>query len=135
MALSTGESTKYMKTGLWIVGSVLSSVGLILTNKIIMGPPFNFAYVFTLTSIHFLVTSMEMEVIALAGFFVRSWLPWKQSIIMSFFCTLSVGLMNLSLKLNSVGFYQLCKLLGIPWLVIIQRILYRKHTSIAINLT
>ena len=133
MSLSAVNKTNYITTGLWIVGSIMSSVGLILSNKVIMGPPFNFGYVFTLTSIHFLVTTMEMEAMALAGFFERRRLPWTSSAIMSVFCTLSVGLMNLSLKLNSVGFYQLCKLLGIPWLVFIQRIVYKKHTSISVH--
>jgi solute carrier family 35 protein E3 len=36
--------------------------------------------------------------------------------------------MNYSLRLNSVGFYQLSKLLGVPWLVFVQQILY--HRSI-----
>lgn len=74
-----------------------------------------------------------MEAMALCGLFERRRMPSKSSVIMSVFCTLSVGLMNLSLKLNSVGFYQLCKLLSIPWLVLVQRIIYRKHTSVIIN--
>ena len=50
-------------------------------------------------------------------------------------CSLSVGLTNSSLKLNSVGFYQLCKLLGIPYLVVIQAAFYGTTTSCAIKLS
>ncbi|CAF1615914.1 unnamed protein product [Adineta ricciae] len=100
-----------------------------------MGPPFNFSFVFTLTSIHFLVTAIEMEIMAMVGLFDRTRLPWGTSAKMAVFCTGSVGLMNLSLKFNSVGFYQLCKLLGIPWLVFVERIVYKKHTSFGSNLS
>ena len=37
--------------------------------------------------------------------------------------------MNLSLRINNLGFYQLCKLLGIPWLVFVQTVIYHKQTS------
>ena len=129
------RETSYIKTGSWIIGSVLSSVGLILINKIIMGPPFNFVYVFTLTSIHFLITAISMEIMTLTGIFNRTRLPWVTSATMSIACTLSVGLMNLSLKLNSVGVYQLCKLLGVPWLVFVETTVYGTHTSSAVKLS
>ena len=67
--MSTTNKINYIKTGLWIISSITSSVGLILTNKVIMGRPFNFVYVFTLTSIHFFVTAFTMELMAIAGFF------------------------------------------------------------------
>jgi solute carrier family 35 protein E3 len=135
MSTSTVNKSNFIKTTLWGMANVLSSVGLILTNKVIMGPPFNFIYVFTLTSIHFLVTALTMEIMALVHVFSRSGLTWTSSALMSTACALSVGLMNLSLRLNSLGFYQLCKLLGIPWLVVVQAIVYKMHTSCAIKIS
>jgi solute carrier family 35 protein E3 len=123
------EKVKYIKTSLWIVANILTAVGLILTNKVIMSPPFNFVYVFTLTSIHFFVTALTMEIMALAQFFSRSRLSWTSSALMSVACALSVGLMNLSLTFNNLGFYQLCKLLGFPWLVFVQAVVYKIHTT------
>ncbi|CAF3947632.1 unnamed protein product [Adineta steineri] len=76
-----------------------------------------------------------MELMAIMGLFTRSRLPWRPSMLMAIACSLSVALTNMSLKLNSVGFYQLCKLLGIPWLVFIQAILYKIHTSYAVKLS
>ena len=70
-----------------------------------------------------------MEALALIGIFKRNRLPFTQSILMTIFCVGSIASMNYSLRLNSVGFYQLCKLLSIPWLVIIQRYWYNKCTS------
>jgi solute carrier family 35 protein E3 len=115
-----------LSISLWIAGSIISSVGLILLNKVIMGPEFQFSYVFTLTSAHFLVTALGMEVLALFGFFTRSSLPLRDTIIMAVFCIGSVGFMNFSLKLNSVGFYQLTKLLCIPCMVTIQTMIYHQ---------
>ena len=74
-----------------------------------------------------------MELMAMIGLFERSRLPWTSSALMTIACTSSVGLMNLSLKLNSIGFYQLCKLFGIPWLAIIQSLVYKVHVSAAIK--
>lgn len=129
MFSSDSERFKSIKTCLWIVANILTAVGLVLTNKVIMGPPFNFVYVFTLTSIHFFVTALTMEIMALAQFFSRSRLSWTSSSIMAIACALSVGLMNLSLNLNSLGFYQLCKLAGVPWLVFIQAVFYQIRIS------
>ena len=125
----------FVKTILWIFMNILSSCGLILTNKLIMGPPFHFVYVFTLTSIHFFATALTMEVLAFTKLFTRGGLKWTSSLLMSITCALSVGLMNLSLNINTVSFYQLCKLMGVPWLVFVRRFFYKKHTSCAIKVS
>ena len=135
MPIFDANRTDYIRIILWVGTNVSSSVGLILTNKIIMRPPFNFTYVFTLTSIHFLATTITMELMALAQLFNRTRLPWTASALMSMTCALSVGLMNSSLKINSLGFYQLCKLLGVPWLVFVQAVIYKTHTSHAIKMS
>lgn len=133
--MSSEKKTSYLKNAFWILTSISSSVGLILVNKIIMSPPFNFGYVFTLTSLHFLVTAITMELFALAGAFIRNRLPLLPTVLMATACSLSVALTNSSLKLNSIGFYQLCKLLGIPCMVIIQALFYKVHTSCLIKLS
>ncbi|CAF4320670.1 unnamed protein product [Rotaria sp. Silwood2] len=51
--------------------------------------------------------------------------------------TASIVFMNYSLRLNSVGFYQLSKLLGVPWLIFVQHVFYRKSiitTKITLSL-
>lgn len=131
--MSGNRPINYIKTSAWVLSSVTSSVGLILTNKILLEPPFNFVYVFSLTAIHFFVTFVTMEILAVLRFFTRCRLPWRPSMLMAVTCSLSVGLTNTSLKFNSVGFYQLCKLLGIPYLVFVQVILYKVHTSCAVK--
>ncbi|UJR24168.1 hypothetical protein I4U23_027134 [Adineta vaga] len=117
------------KTIFWILTNVLSSVGLIITNKMLMSSPNNFIYVFTLTSIHYFFNGLIMEFCAFSNLFDRKSLPIKTSIIMSILCSLSIGLTNSSLKLNQLDFYQLIKIFSIPYLVLIQLIIYKKIIS------
>ena len=137
MHLSSVKTSDSMKFSLWTINHVLSSVALILINKVIMGPPFNFKYVFTLSSIHLFVTAVTMEFMALNKVFVpSSGLKWSASLMLtSIVCGLSAGLMNLSLRMNSLDFYELFKLLGVPWLVFMQVVVYKKHTSCMIIIT
>ena len=127
MSAAAGASSSSPASSLsvagWIVGSVGSSVGLILVNKVIMRE-FGFTFVLTLTALHFLVTALGMECLALLGFFSRARLPPLDSLLMAVFCIGSVACMNYSLSLNSVGFYQVTKLLCIPCMVAIQTALY-----------
>ncbi|CAF2558070.1 unnamed protein product [Rotaria sp. Silwood2] len=81
-----------------------------------MGPPYNFGYVFTLTSIHFLVTALEMEAMALAGMFNRSWLPWRPSAIINQEKSLHVVDDSRQPNSNDPNFdraYKVCPLLNI----------------------
>jgi hypothetical protein len=52
---------------------------------------FQFQYGFTLTSLHFFITTIGMEIMALTGFFTRGRLPLRETIIMAIFCIGSVG--------------------------------------------
>ena len=137
MHVSSVKTSDSMKFSLWTINHVLSSVALILINKVIMGPPFNFKYVFTLSSIHLFVTAVTMEFMALNKVFVpSSSLKWSASLMLtSIVCGLSAGLMNLSLRMNSLDFYELFKLLGVPCLVFMQVVVYKKHTSCMIIIT
>ena len=118
----------------WVLGSVGSSVGLILVNKVIM-KSFGFTFVLTLTALHFLITSLGMEALALLGFFTRARLPPLDTALMAVFCIGSVAFMNFSLAFNSVGFYQVTKLLCIPCMVLLQTWLYGQTFSAKVKLT
>ncbi|GMI63819.1 hypothetical protein like AT5G55950 [Hibiscus trionum] len=109
------------------------SVGIILTNKLVMGKVgFNFPIFLTL--IHYTVAWL-----LLAFFKVLSWLPvsppsktspssalFSLGAIMAF----ASGLANTSLKYNSVGFYQMAKISVTPTIVLAEFILFRKTVSV-----
>jgi solute carrier family 35 protein E3 len=119
----------------WILGSIFSSVSLILVNKFVMQEPYNFKFVFTLTAAHFTVTALGMEVMAMMKFFKRSRMPLLEMLLMAAMCIGSVAFMNFSLQYNSVGFYQVTKLLTIPCMVFLDRFVYGKFYSRRLYLT
>ncbi|XVE80596.1 hypothetical protein DITRI_Ditri14bG0152200 [Diplodiscus trichospermus] len=107
------------------------SVGIILTNKLVMGKVgFNFPIFLTL--IHY-----SIAWILLAFFKALSLLPvsppsktapsslFSLGAIMAF----ASGLANTSLKYNSVGFYQMAKIAVTPTIVLSEFLLFRKTIS------
>ncbi|KAK8691182.1 hypothetical protein V6N13_074700 [Hibiscus sabdariffa] len=108
------------------------SVGIILTNKLVMGKVgFNFPVFLTL--IHYTVAW-----VLLAFFKALSWLPvsppskttpssalFTLGTIMAF----ASGLANTSLKYNSVGFYQMAKIAVTPTIVLAEFVVFRKTIS------
>lgn len=91
---------------------MVSSVSLIPNTNLLVG--------LFLTSIHFAITSAIMMCLAQLGIYQRKRLPWQSVIPLSMsFCGFVV-LTNLSLKYNSVAFYQMMKVLTTPIVALIQ---------------
>ncbi|PRP85791.1 Nucleotide/sugar transporter family protein [Planoprotostelium fungivorum] len=110
-----------------MVANGLSAVIMIAANKQLFRSGFNF--VATLTWIHFLITAAVLHVMLRFKFFEYKQLPWKEVAKVSSICTMSIVFMNLSLKYNTIGVYQLSKLLSIPLMVTIEYLFYDKVFS------
>lgn len=121
-----------MHVGFVIAASIASSVGLIMTNKAIMRVH-QFNYVFTLTTCHFLFTYLALGTLASANVFKRKRMPSRQNTLVAALGVASIVFMNLSLRSNSVGFYQVTKLLTVPCMVAIQTLYYGKQFSLRIK--
>lgn len=50
----------------------------------------------------------------------RPKLPWKENLFFSVVANLSIASLNVSLLVNSVGFYQIAKLLIIPFVAVME---------------
>uniref|UniRef100_A0A0D9WD89 Sugar phosphate transporter domain-containing protein n=1 Tax=Leersia perrieri TaxID=77586 RepID=A0A0D9WD89_9ORYZ len=114
--------------------SVVSSVSIVICNKALMSSlGFNFAT--TLTSWHLLVTFCSLHVALWMKFFEHK--PFDSRTVMGFGVLngISIGLLNLSLGFNSVGFYQMTKLAIIPCTVILETLFFRKKFSRTIQLS
>nr|BAB41206.1 putative glucose-6-phosphate/phosphate-tranlocat or [Oryza sativa Japonica Group] len=114
--------------------SVVSSVSIVICNKALMSSlGFNFAT--TLTSWHLLVTFCSLHVALWMKFFEHK--PFDSRTVMGFGVLngISIGLLNLSLGFNSVGFYQMTKLAIIPCTVILETLFFRKKFSRSIQLS
>ncbi|KAF6159764.1 hypothetical protein GIB67_030022 [Kingdonia uniflora] len=110
--------------------NIISSVGIIMANKQLMssnGYAFNFAT--TLTGFHFAVTALVGLVSKSTGYSVSKHVPLWELLWFSIVANMSITGMNLSLMLNSVGFYQISKLSMIPVVCVMEWILHSKHYS------
>lgn len=115
--------------GAWAM-NVVSSVGIIMANKQLMSSSgYAFSFATTLTGFHFVVTALVGFVSNAAGYSTSQHVPLWELLWFSIVANVSITGMNLSLMLNSVGFYQISKLSMIPVVCVMEWILHSKHYS------
>nr|DAD46405.1 TPA_asm: hypothetical protein HUJ06_016342 [Nelumbo nucifera] len=83
----------------------------------------------TLTGFHFAVTALVGFVSNVSGYSASKHVPLWELLWFSVVANMSITGMNLSLMLNSVGFYQISKLSMIPVVCVMEWILHSKHYS------
>eukprot|EP00250_Pteridium_aquilinum_P010718 c19586_g3_i1 orf=524-1591(-) len=108
--------------------SVISSVAIVICNKALL-TTFGFNFATTLTSWHLLVTFCSLHVAQMLKLFEHK--PFDSRTVMGFGVLngISIGLLNLCLGFNSVGFYQMTKLAIIPCTVLLETLFLRKVFS------
>jgi len=119
----------------YAAGNVLSSVTLVLLNKRVFAR--GFFYPMSLSCFHFGFTIAFFQVLWLAGLYQKpkEQLPQAEKFKVAASGFSSIGFMNLSLTYNSVGFYQVTKLVMIPVTLAINAIFYGVTTSTKIKLS
>lgn len=116
-----------------ILLNISFGIGIVMLNKLIYVQQ-KFPNV-TLTFIHFVMTSIALRICVWLNIFAPKSLSLKQVFPLSAsFCGFVV-FTNLSLQNNTVGTYQLAKVLTTPVIVCIQASLYHKKFSTRIKLT
>lgn len=121
--------------GAWAM-NVISSVGIIMANKQLMSPNgYAFSFATTLTGFHFAVTALVGLVSNATGYSASKHVPMWELLWFSIVANTSITGMNLSLMLNSVGFYQISKLSMIPVVCVMEWILHNKHYSKEVKLS
>lgn len=112
-----------------------SSTSLVLVNKLVMDR-FQFSFATSLTCFHLVCTFLLLLITNRLGVFEIKALPIRDVAklaagTMGFIC-----LTNLSLQHNSVGFYQVMKVMTTPTVVILESLLYQKYldTNLKISL-
>ncbi|KMZ71845.1 Nucleotide-sugar transporter family protein [Zostera marina] len=110
--------------------NVVSSVGLIMVNKVLMSTVgYGFRYATTLTGLHFATTAFVGWVSNRTGLSNSKYIPFWELLWFSIVANMSITGMNLSLMLNSVGFYQISKLSITPVVCVLESILHSKRYS------
>jgi len=108
----------YMALNFW------TSVLIVWANKLAFQT--GFRWTVTLTALHFLFTYIGLEISASFGLFERKKLPVTGVLpICAAFCGFVV-FNNLSLQFNSVGLYQLLKVLTTPTILVLEYGMYGK---------
>ncbi|XP_030546227.1 UDP-xylose transporter 1 [Rhodamnia argentea] len=124
-----GEMTGFQ---LGVIGalflSVASSVSIVICNKALMSN-LGFPFATTLTSWHLMVTFCTLHVAQRLNFFETKAIDLKTVMLFGILNGVSIGLLNLSLGFNSVGFYQMTKLAIIPFTVLLETLFLNKQFS------
>ncbi|KAJ7530048.1 hypothetical protein O6H91_15G076500 [Diphasiastrum complanatum] len=114
--------------------SVVSSVSIVICNKALIST-LGFCFATTLTSWHLAVTFCSLHVARWLSLFEHK--PFDARTVTGFGILngISIGLLNLSLGFNSVGFYQMTKLAIIPCTVLLETAFLRKKFSTNVQLS
>ncbi|XP_065662041.1 solute carrier family 35 member E3 isoform X2 [Hydra vulgaris] len=113
--------------------NICSSICIVMINKWIY-TYYHFPNI-TLTCIHFIITSLGLKVCSIFNLFNPRYVPIKSMLPLSVaFCGFVV-FTNLSLEYNTVGTYQLIKVLTTPCIMIIHVMFYKKTYTLKILLT
>ncbi|XP_015688910.1 nucleotide-sugar uncharacterized transporter 2-like [Oryza brachyantha] len=107
------------------------AVGIIMANKMVMGSV-GFKFPIALSLIHYAVAFVLMAILKTLSLLPVA--PTKSTPFSSLFAlgavmSLSTGLANVSLKHNSVGFYQMAKIAVTPTIVAAEFMLFQKRVS------
>ena len=89
----------------------------------------------TLTSWHLIVTFCTLHVAQRLNFFETKSADMKTVVLFGVLNGVSIGLLNLSLGFNSVGFYQMTKLAIIPFTVLLETLFLSKQFRLHIRLS
>ncbi len=120
-------SSKNLKTALAVLLNISVSIAIVLTNKWVYSVV-KFPNI-TLTFMHFVSTFACLHVCQYFSLFVVKTVPLRSMIPLAMcFCGFVV-LTNLSLESNSVGTYQVAKVMTTPCILLIQYFCYGKSTS------
>mmetsp|Transcript_57487 Transcript_57487/g.115189 ORF Transcript_57487/g.115189 Transcript_57487/m.115189 type:complete len:318 (-) Transcript_57487:112-1065(-) len=101
--------------------NLFASVSIILVNKQIVSVC-GFHFILTLLFLNFLCTCTLLEVFAHIGYVEEKHLPMRDRGLLAVMAVFTVLLNNASNEANSVGFYQITKLLIIPTVIFIERL-------------
>eukprot|EP00906_Rhabdomonas_costata_P008686 RCo012339 len=109
-----------VKTALVMSLNVFCVVSIVILNKLLYAKQYSFRFANTLVAIHFAFTAAACCACEKAGVFVAKRTPWHEVLKLSMSQVGSVAFVNFSLMYNSVGMYQVLKLLNIPVICVME---------------
>uniref|UniRef100_A0A7S0QAW9 Sugar phosphate transporter domain-containing protein n=1 Tax=Coccolithus braarudii TaxID=221442 RepID=A0A7S0QAW9_9EUKA len=122
----------HWQTTIYAVANISCSVSLVLVNKIVFAA--GFAFPMTLTCLHFGFTVIFYRTLSAFRLYDPKVFPTAEAFKMAAAGVGSIGFMNISLNLNSVGFYQITKLAIVPCTLVAQAYLFNVTVSRKVKL-
>ncbi|KAK3273556.1 hypothetical protein CYMTET_18210 [Cymbomonas tetramitiformis] len=115
-------------TFIWVIANIAASTSVVMANKAVI-QTYGFHFVPTLNLCHYLTTLIFLEISSRASGTEESEpaeagprVPRTEAIILGVSSVAAISSQNLTLALNSVGFYQMSKLLIIPAVIVMDRV-------------
>lgn len=114
--------------------NVSTSVLIVFVNKLLMDPKKGYAFTFatTLCAFHFLSAAFSVKLTQLLGWSSPAPLSWKTILSFAIVANVSIASLNLSLLVNSVGFYQIAKLLIIPFVCLVELFWMKRRFTVPV---
>mmetsp|Transcript_2902 Transcript_2902/g.8175 ORF Transcript_2902/g.8175 Transcript_2902/m.8175 type:complete len:332 (-) Transcript_2902:1264-2259(-) len=110
--------------------NVLSSVAIIFVNKKLMSPTgYGFGFATTLCAMHFATCAVVVRCATAFGLYKLPekppTVPFIELLVFVAMASASIASLNISLMVNSVGIYQIAKLLIIPFTCFLETLVFR----------
>jgi solute carrier family 35 protein E3 len=105
--------------------NIASASGIVFANKVVFAH-FHFKFTCALTWIHTAVTLLGMQLFLAAGMFQKKSIPQQQLAPLAAAYVGYIVLNNLSLNINTVGFYQVMKIAVAPTVLVMELLFFRK---------
>ena len=121
-------ATTIMLPAFYGIMNLVSVIAIVVANKLVLYT-YQFKFAVTLTWLHTIVTACGMRGLAAAGFFQPKATPLAKAAPIAAVYVLFIVLNNLSLQMNTVGFYQVAKIAVTPTVIAIEYICYKKTVS------
>lgn len=114
--------------------NVVASVVTIFVIKALLSV-YRFTFATTTSGLHFVVCAWAVWAAEKLGYTSTGDMPIKDVMLFAFVGAMSIGTANLSLLLNSVGFYQIAKLLMAPFVCCVEVLWLGKRFSMPVILS
>ncbi|KAG1652610.1 hypothetical protein FOA52_008351 [Chlamydomonas sp. UWO 241] len=112
-------------------GNVLSSICIIFLTKLVMAN-YGFMFATTICGLHFLSCAIAIRTSSALGYTEHVAIPFRDVLVFSLIGAVSIASANLSLMMNTVGFYQIAKLLLAPFVCAVESMFMGKRFSVPV---
>ncbi|KAG2489067.1 hypothetical protein HYH03_012503 [Edaphochlamys debaryana] len=111
--------------------NVVSASGIVFANKAVF-QTYDFHFTYALTWVHTVFTLLGMRLFAAGGMFPVKSIPQRRLTPLAAAYVAYIVLCNLSLKVNTVGFYQVMKIAVAPTVIGLELLMFRRVPPVRI---